>query len=1089
MKLARKDLAQIVGKASTIAERLESNLSIDQTSINDSSVNSRLKRWCRVAAKGDADKFNKLLAWEGLDSNTVRRVLNTPCWDDNTPLPAWAETLAAVIKLVSKETVEQGSSSQYRFLDPEDPIPFETVFIPFVQVAKEKLIAQAKGRYQLLEASVQVILERSLLEKLANVAAQTLQAEFVTFRNFRRMTLVVSGGQSNNSPSRQLYQQFIEQLVDRLLSFFQKYTVLARLLATIINFWVEAIDEFLERLEKDWSAIGQTFQIDRELRVVKLDLDLGDGHNCGRCVMIVEFSCGLKLVYKPRSVGLESAYFQLLAWLNQQGVFLPFKSLKVIDRDYYGWMEYVAQLPCENEAAVQRYYQRAGAVLCLLYALKGKDCHYENLIASGEHPVLIDLETLMQPEIRELEDRGDYAQLQAIVNQLLDNSVLSTGLLPNWELGPDGQTLFDISGLGGVGEQQLPYQTQSWQNINTDRMALGRQYGQLSHQSNLPILNSVVRLPNGYTDEIVDGFRQMYQFLLDRQEAILAPTGPLAPLANQKLRLLYRNTRLYMVVLKSALTPQFLQNGADFSIELDLLSRAFLVSDRQPYCWPLLRREKEALVHLDVPYLTAYSDSNELVISPEQTITGAFREPSYHSVIARLQQFSVEDLTQQTAIIRGSLYALVATDLESPSGSNHEPPKLNDFSPLSSEEMLQQALAIASDLQEKAIYSTDAIAYWTGLEYMPKTGRLQLQLIDFGLEGGCGIALFLAALERVTGGAGYRDLALAALQLLRRILNNSKAYHILKMSVDLGATGGFGSILYALVKVSQLLDEPELLEDAKKLASLLSPTDITEDRNLDISMGTAGALLGLLTLYRATGDSSTLDMAITCGQHLLASRSLSPTGYKTWKAMGLEEALTGFSHGAAGIAYALVQLYDVTLDLTYLEAAKEAITYETSVFSAEANNWPDFRPFVVKDNQPGFMTSWCHGAPGIGLARLGGLNYLDSPQIRRDIDIALEVTQKFSWQGVDHLCCGNFGRVDVLLEASQRLGRPELVSALPQHIAWAVDRAKQTGGFHLFHGVRQGVYHPGFFRGVAGIGYELLRLADPDLLPSVLLWQ
>jgi lantibiotic modifying enzyme len=33
------------------------------------------------------------------------------------------------------------------------------------------------------------------------------------------------------------------------------------------------------------------------------------------------------------------------------------------------------------------------------------------------------------------------------------------------------------------------------------------------------------------------------------------------------------------------------------------------------------------------------------------------------------------------------------------------------------------------------------------------------------------------------------------------------------------------------------------------------------------------------------------------------------------------------------------------------------------------------------------------------------------------------------------------------------------------------------------------VDNPSFFQGTAGIGYELLRMARPDLLPSVLLWE
>jgi lantibiotic modifying enzyme len=317
MKLARKDLAQIVGKASTIAERLKFNLLINEAPINHSSVNSRLQRWCRVAAKGDTKKFEKRLAWDGLDINTVRPALDTASWVGDAPLPAWTETFAAVMEAMSSvalETVQKGNSSKYRFVAPEDPMPFETVFIPFVEVAREQLIAQAKGKYQLLEQQVHVVLERHLLKKLASVGAQTLQAEFVTFRNFRRSSLVSSVVQSAGSPSRELYQQFIEQLLsDNLLSLFQKYSVLARLLATITNLWVEAIDEFLQRLAKDWSEIQQTFQADGELgQVVKLDLNIGDAHNRGRCVIIIEFSCGLKLVYKPRSLGLEGLIFSCL---------------------------------------------------------------------------------------------------------------------------------------------------------------------------------------------------------------------------------------------------------------------------------------------------------------------------------------------------------------------------------------------------------------------------------------------------------------------------------------------------------------------------------------------------------------------------------------------------------------------------------------------------------------------------------------------------------------------------------------------------------------------------------------------------------
>jgi lantibiotic modifying enzyme len=140
----------------------------------------------------------------------------------------------------------------------------------------------------------------------------------------------------------------------------------------------------------------------------------------------------------------------------------------------------------------------------------------------------------------------------------------------------------------------------------------------------------------------------------------------------------------------------------------------------------------------------------------------------------------------------------------------------------------------------------------------------------------------------------------------------------------------------------------------------------------------------------------------------------------------------------------------------------------------------------VEGNEGVYRTAWCHGAPGIALARLGGLGALDTTDIRTDIDIGLETTRRFGAGGVDHLCCGGMGRADVLIEGARRLGRPELLKAAHQQAGWAVRRAEREGGYRTQSG--HGMVDPGFFSGVAGIGYTLLRLAHSESLPSVLLW-
>jgi lantibiotic modifying enzyme len=53
-----------------------------------------------------------------------------------------------------------------------------------------------------------------------------------------------------------------------------------------------------------------------------------------------------------------------------------------------------------------------------------------------------------------------------------------------------------------------------------------------------------------------------------------------------------------------------------------------------------------------------------------------------------------------------------------------------------------------------------------------------------------------------------------------------------------------------------------------------------------------------------------------------------------------------------------------------------------------------------------------------------------------------------------------------------------------------IRRAKRRGGFQVLPQLPpQQAYNPGLFQGYAGIGYELLRVAFPDKVPSILLWE
>lgn len=176
--------------------------------------------------------------------------------------------------------------------------------------------------------------------------------------------------------------------------------------------------------------------------------------------------------------------------------------------------------------------------------------------------------------------------------------------------------------------------------------------------------------------------------------------------------------------------------------------------------------------------------------------------------------------------------------------------------------------------------------------------------------------------------------------------------------------------------------------------------------------GAAGTILGLLALHKANKEPATLVQATAWGKHLLDTRVTTDAGYRAWTTPK-GELLTGFSHGAAGIAYALLQLYAATKDLVFLSAAEEAIAYEQSFFSL-SGNCPDFSSAAMDNGTLSSVTGWCHGVPGIAIVRLGGLAILDTDEIRQELEIALQTPTQSGLQALDNLCCGNFGHIERL---------------------------------------------------------------------------
>ena len=60
---------------------------------------------------------------------------------------------------------------------------------------------------------------------------------------------------------------------------------------------------------------------------------------------VVRFATGARVMYKPRSLQVDGHFQQLLAWLNERGAHPALRTFWVVDREVYGWTEFVGVDP------------------------------------------------------------------------------------------------------------------------------------------------------------------------------------------------------------------------------------------------------------------------------------------------------------------------------------------------------------------------------------------------------------------------------------------------------------------------------------------------------------------------------------------------------------------------------------------------------------------------------------------------------------------------------------------------------------------------------------------------------------------------
>ncbi|MDX1911949.1 MAG: lanthionine synthetase LanC family protein [Saprospiraceae bacterium] len=424
--------------------------------------------------------------------------------------------------------------------------------------------------------------------------------------------------------------------------------------------------------------------------------------------------------------------------------------------------------------------------------------------------------------------------------------------------------------------------------------------------------------------------------------------------------------------------------------------------------------------------------------------------------------------------------------------------KHNTSATTSTAHYMETAVHIAQYLAKEAIWD-DKRCNWIGHSLEPMNNGFQVVRKSFSRDfynGTSGIAYFLATVLRYHDDPIVEETLEGCINQLLELDNQTD-----NLASNFGFFGGRMGVAYALIEAGRLRQRRDWEDAGFALLDQLCAAEI-QDFELDVISGVAGGIPVLLKYYRETKKTLYLQTAIRCGDFLLEKAVKKETSWE-WHTSLSPRGLTGYSHGNAGMALALLELHAVTSEPKYYAAAMYGFNFERLTFNPSVQNWPDLRtmPGSPENAAPTYAESWCHGAPGIALTRLRAWELSGDMSFKQEAEAALSTTYRGVYNMITQhsdtanysLCHGMAGNADILLCGGQKLENPLYGQLAAQAAEAGIEKFDKTGlswpsGVNDPSGVTKGMGEtPGFMLGLAGTGYFYLRLYAPEEVDSLLI--
>lgn len=798
----------------------------------------------------------------------------------------------------------------------------------------------------------------------------------------------------------------------------------------------------------------------------------GDTHRGGSTVAIVTCERA-RVVYKPRSVAPEGALARFIAGLERDlDCKLSVRVPRVVECGDHGWAEFIEHRHASDADELQLFYRGIGQWLAIMRLLGGTDFHAENLIAHGRFPVIVDAETLFAPDIAPLAQGLGDATDRAV--QLVSGTVLATGLLPQRgaSLGWRG---VDMSGIGSIEGQQPTLMLPGILDHGSDIARVGLAPMELLPQQNHPTAKPSLI---DHWPDVLKGFEDLSYALrgLDADGRLAAQTEHFK---DCRIRVIVRPTSVYAEIGRMLWHPVSLHNEEKARNQAhDLLKKMADNVAGSPGDPKVIDAEIADLLTGDVPYFATIARHG--VLDGPGSVTWLSERDLVDDA---LRSWRGADIALESNYVRTTLVSAYTNDdwLNFGDAMKVVTTRTRD---LDARRRRQAAVAMRK-LIDTAVRGEDGTVTW--IAPCLSTDGMAVRVLGNDTYGGLsGIAIATAAYikEMRAGRADEVDGVEELLDGMRKTLRagEDKRERLLRDGSKswppaVGAYLGLGSQIWRHLALTQWG-----FEDADDIARAAGhareiPSAAVYDDLLDVLTGRAGAIPPLLALARRTGDAQFLEIARSMGDELCA-RARRDGDRAYWVHERWPEGLGGFAHGSTGMGWALFKLADATGEARYRDTAQAAFAFEDSLFDEHQQNWRDLRNL----GGPETGCAWCHGAVGIGLARLDLDPHLEKETTRSSLRAAAATAWQFGLGSSHCACHGSIGIWEILDRAAALGLGPKDVSR--DEILSSVVTALEESG--PSYGMLKDAFVPGLLLGMSGVVYQLLRADPASALPSFL---